>query len=419
MFRILVTNDDGIDSIGIQKLVEELSKLAIVYVVAPAGQQSAKSMSLTTDRTVTATEVDMDGAEVAYSFDGTPADCVKWGLGRFQGFVDFDYVVSGINRGYNLSSATYYSGTVGAAREGILNGIKSIALSVEHHDATEFDYICSILPELFELSDRIGTSAILNVNAPDIATYKVKGVKIVEAAPHEYGDCYSFVPNDDGFKLEPYFSELNKELENDYNLLEAGYVTVTPLSIQITDTVAIRKLQGMTVGEPICIFMDAQTEIFSSMYKSNRWHNNIVKWAKCVNRLDFPALVTEQYGYGETLVEVKEGLDKFETVTKADFDAMNNKDFGLLVATTPDKIIYLAGIETHIAIQQTAISLRERDYNVVIVEDCCTAKTKQDHEIAIKNMRAAGCKITSFDALIMELLGSNLHEAYNSIMEII
>lgn len=419
MYRVLVTNDDGIESTGLTKLVEELSKLAIVYVVAPNSQQTAKSMALTIDRNATAEEVDMEGAEVAYAFDGTPVDCVKWGLGKFQGFVDFDYVISGINKGYNLSTATFYSGTVGAAREGVLSGIKSIALSVEHHDTEEFDYLCSILPQLFELSDTIGTRALLNVNAPDIPMWKISGVKIVEAAPHDYGDCYHFVSEDDKYKLEPYYSELDDNLDNDYNWLAKGYATVTPLSIELTDNVALNRLHGMVVEDPVCVFMDAQEDSLESMYKPNRWVRNISKWAKCVNRLDLPVLVTKQYGNGELLPEVVEGLDKFEAIDKVKFNAMDTKNFAMLVATSPDKTVYLAGKETHISIQQTALELKERGYKVVIIEDCCTAKSKQDHDIAIENMRVAGCHITSFDALIMERLGSNLHEAYGKVKEII
>ena len=418
MYRVLVTNDDGIESIGLTKLVEELSKLAIVYVVAPATQQSGKSMSLTPNKVIVPEEVDMDGAEVAYAFDGTPTDCIKWGLGKFQGFVDFDYVISGINRGYNLSSAVFYSGTVGGAREGALSGIKSIALSVEHHETTEFDYICNILPQLFELSDQVGTGAFLNVNAPDIPAWKVAGVKIVEAAAHDYGDCYGFVSEGDGYKLEPYYSEINENLENDYNLLTTGYVTVTPISIEMTDTVALHNLQGMVVEEPICVFMDAQNGVIEGMYKPNRWYRNILTWAKCANRLDLPVLITEQYGNGETILELKENLDNYELVNKVEFNAIKSRDFSMLAATSPDKTIYLAGLETHISIQQTALSLRDKGYKVIIVEDCCTAKTKQDHDIAIGNMRAAGCQITSFDALIMNILGSNMHEAYNSIKEL-
>lgn len=401
MFRVLVTNDDGIESIGLTKLVKELSKLAIVYVVAPNGQQSAKSMSLTTNSTITADEIDMEGAEVAYSLDGTPADCVKWGLGRFQGLVGFDYVVSGINRGYNLGSATLYSGTVGAAREGALSGLKSIALSVEHHDTVEFDYICSILDELFEMSDRLGEGSLLNVNAPDIPSWKVKGLKIVEAAQHSYGDCYEFVSEGDGFKLEPYYSENDPKLENDYNLLTAGYVTATPLSVQLTDTSALRKLQGLSTEDSICVFMDAQVDTVDTMYKPKRWRTNIIKWAKCVNRLDFPVLITEQHGNGETLPEITDGVANFETVIRVGVNATDNKEFNALLSSASNRDVYLAGLETHVGIQQTALSMLEQGYKVTIVEDCCTAKTKHDHEIAIENLRAFGCRITTFDAIFM------------------
>lgn len=241
MFRILVTNDDGIKSPGIERLVKELSKIAEVYVVAPTEQQSAKGMSLTVRRNVTAQRVELEGAKLAYAIDGTPADCVKWGLMKFDE-VDFDYVFSGINTGYNLSSAVYYSGTVGAAREGALNGYKSIALSVEDHSTREFDYISSIIPEMIKLDDIIGSDAVLSVNAPNLPADKVKGYKIVPAAAHDYGDCYTFFEDGDEYSMNVYFSELDKNLENDFNLIADAYATVTPISIAITDNDALAKL---------------------------------------------------------------------------------------------------------------------------------------------------------------------------------
>lgn len=415
MFKVLVTNDDGYDSIGIERLVSALSEIAIVYVVAPATQQSAQSMSLTVRRPLHAEEIDMDGAEVAFKLDGTPADCVKWGLGRFQGIVNFDYVISGINRGYNLSSAIYYSGTVGAAREGALAGIKSIALSVEHHEATEFDYICSIIPQLIEMSDVIGPHSVLSVNAPDIPEYQVKGLKVVDCAPHFYGDHYLFTPTEDGYQLGEYISELDKSLENDYNLLMDGYATVTPITVDLANKLALKKLQGYAAPSPVCIFMDAHMRKVPEMYKGNRWEKNISKWAKCVARLDMPSLITKEYGSGEVLYPVTEALTRAEQVDKVDFNAMNCKDFAMLMASVEEKRVFLAGLETHIGILQTARALREDGFEVTVLEDCCTAKTKQDHDIAIANLRAMGCNVTSYDAAVMEMLGSNIHHAYNSI----
>ena len=188
MIKILVTNDDGIDAKGIQCLAEELGKMADVYVVAPKEQQSGKAHSITFMRDVKAEAHDLKGAIEAYAIDGTPADCVKWGLCKLsEEDITPDYVVSGINMGHNAGLAAHYSGTIAAAREGALNGIRSIAISVRHHKASHFDYVLGLLPRLIEMSSKIKPSTFLNVNAPDIPSWDVKGVKVVPAAPFGYG----------------------------------------------------------------------------------------------------------------------------------------------------------------------------------------------------------------------------------------
>lgn len=419
MYKILVTNDDGYESVGINRLVKALSELAVVYVVAPSDQQSAKSMSLTCRDTLHANEVEIDGAEVAYTLSGTPADCVKWGLGRFRGVVDFDYIISGINHGYNLSSAIYYSGTVGAAREGSLNEIKSIALSVQHHEATQFDFICENLSKFLEMSDVIGPHAVLNVNAPDIPSSEVKGIRVVDCAAHDYGDHYEFIPTEDGYEIKEYISEIDKSLKNDYNTLMDGYVSVTPITVDLANELALKKLQGYAAPSPVCIFMDAQDGTTLGLYKEDSWEANIIKWAKCVERLDLPTLITKQYNSGDVLEEIDVALPRAEHVVKVDFNAMNCHDFVDLLTSIEEKEVYLAGVETHIGLLQTARALRENGFKVTVVEDCCTAKTKQDHDIAIANMRELGCLVTSFDAAVMEMVGSNIHHAYNSLKEII
>jgi len=130
--KVLVTNDDGIDAHGLRILVDALSKHADVYVVAPADQQSGKSHSITFLREVTPQERDVKGAVAAWVLDGTPADCVMWAIDylRDEEGVEPDFVISGINLGFNTGLAAYYSGTVAGAREGAINGIRSIALSV-------------------------------------------------------------------------------------------------------------------------------------------------------------------------------------------------------------------------------------------------------------------------------------------------
>ena len=158
MKRVLVTNDDGIQARGLTELVKALGKTCEVYAVAPAKQHSAKAMAITFLREVSVEKTEVEGAAEAYIVDGTPVDCVKWALRYFElRDIKFDYLFSGINLGANVGIAAYYSGTIGAAREGALNRVRSLALSVGTHDSTHFEYICSLAPRLMEISDTLSS----------------------------------------------------------------------------------------------------------------------------------------------------------------------------------------------------------------------------------------------------------------------
>ena len=197
MIKVLVTNDDGIDAHGLRTLVEALSKHADVYVVAPADQQSGKSHSITFLREVTPQERDVKGAVAAWVLDGTPADCVMWAIDylRDEEGVEPDFVISGINLGFNTGLAAYYSGTVAGAREGAINGIRSIALSVGGQGGMEvqyFDYLVGLLPQLMEMSMQIDPGIILSVNSPDIPSWEIRGMRVCAAAPRGYGIRFFF-----------------------------------------------------------------------------------------------------------------------------------------------------------------------------------------------------------------------------------
>ena len=124
--NILLTNDDGFDSLGIRTLKELLSKYGTVVIVAPDSQRSANSASLSIGHPLTIDKVE----EGVYKCNGTPVDCVSMGLCLLD--MKFDLVVSGCNNGYNISYDTMYSGTVGAALESLIFRIPSIAVSAPH-----------------------------------------------------------------------------------------------------------------------------------------------------------------------------------------------------------------------------------------------------------------------------------------------
>lgn len=420
MYKFLVSNDDGINSIGLLTLARSLSRLGEVYVVAPAEEQSGKSMSLTYLTSVNPLSAEVEGATEAHVIDGTPVDCVRWCLDYYKDKVEFDFVISGINLGSNIGTGHFYSGTVAAAREGALRGIRAIALSVDDYHADNFAYICEMIPELLEMSKKLEPSTLLNVNTPNLPTWKVKGVKITGAAPHDYGDIYRFYPQNDGsYQMGGSISELDESLDNDYNALAAGYATITPFTPGCEDRETLRRLQGFVTEDPICIFLDAQEKTVKDIRKSSRWETCITKWAKAVNRLDLPALISEQHGQGRTIDGVRDRLHRSECVERQVFNAMDSKDFAKLIASGMMKRVYIAGLETHISVQMTALELVARGYDVWIVEDCCAAKTSEDHQVAIDNLRAAGCTIATCETALMEILGGNDHPAYKSICAII
>ena len=207
--RILVTNDDGVFSEGIKVLAETLAEKHEVTVVAPDGNRSAFSHSLTISRSLTFRQADISDKFRSYDIDGTPADCVKFALHYF-GENAFDLVCSGINKGNNLGSDIQYSGTVAAAIEANFFGLKSIAFSNVARADFDFAANAAALREIFD----------------DL--YK------------KYSDEY--VKNADGtYKLEGEPTDFDDDETSDVYLSRQGFVTVTPVLYDRTDYEAMSK----------------------------------------------------------------------------------------------------------------------------------------------------------------------------------
>lgn len=176
MKKILITNDDGIDSDGLIRLAKVAMEFGEVWVVAPHSQRSAMSHSITLRHSIEAWEVDFPIPEVhAYACDGTPADCVRIGvLNIVPGKPD--HVFSGINYGYNVGSDLQYSATAGAAFEASFQKIHTIAFSEdadEMHEVTD-EYIKDIMGEL--LDKALEMNQIWNVNFPSCRLKDCKGI---------------------------------------------------------------------------------------------------------------------------------------------------------------------------------------------------------------------------------------------------
>ena len=219
--NILLTNDDGYNSTGIQLLKRILSKYGKVVVLAPDSPRSAQSASLTIGRGIKVEKVNED----TFKCDGTPVDCVSLGLTSLN--IDFDVVVSGCNDGYNISYDTMYSGTVAAALESLMIGVPAIAVSAKHNtDFSEverhFDEVWAFIQNHQLLSDKY----LLNVNFP---RNEVKGLSL--GSLYYRKDQNYFTKQEDGYWAYRYMQEdFSDDKDSDCYQVEHGIISIVPLS---------------------------------------------------------------------------------------------------------------------------------------------------------------------------------------------
>jgi 5'-nucleotidase len=239
--NILVVNDDGYQAEGLETLVRAMAVFGTVYVSAPKEGQSAKSMSITIKKRIKVFyPTPIIGSKQTIAVDGTPADCVGVALKAFN--VDFDLCVSGINHGHNVAHDILYSGTVGAAREAKLKDIPSIAFSSGYSNATYlYDETVKLMDEILASKIHLG-SHILNINFPNSQTVAPKGVKITKIGKRfQYSDFqvsndeHEFIPN---YSVKRYI----EDEDSDVFAINQGYVSITPLKFDSTDTDAIESM---------------------------------------------------------------------------------------------------------------------------------------------------------------------------------
>ncbi len=241
--KILVTNDDGIDSPGIWALAEAMSRVGETLVVAPDKEQSGVGTSVSLHSGMSVVEVSpptIQGVR-AYAVGGTPSDCVILGLRRLaQGHIDL--VVSGINLGANLGNDIHYSGTVMATLQGYFRKIPSIALSLAMQSREEelrFDVVAKVA-EYLALSVKSGkmpTGAILNTNVPNIPLEQIKGIVTTRTASSGYVKLAE-VQGSGSLSYSRYIlkaDELGIEEGTDIWAINMGLISITPLHLDVTD----------------------------------------------------------------------------------------------------------------------------------------------------------------------------------------
>ena len=239
--RILITNDDGIQASQLVPLVRWAQQLGEVTVVAPKYEQSGKSHGFQIHDPFECKQVELASGITAWSVDSTPADCVRFAVLGMK--MEFDLVISGINRGLNMGSDILYSGTVAAVFEAARLGIKGVAFSTEphcYHRATEHLDEAWAFVQRHNLLDRGG---LWNINIPA----EVKGIRITRQGGPYYSDDFLPIGNDlyQAHGKSIHVDSGNPELDTDSTL--SGWITVTPLTIDRTDLNVFNALSAVSV----------------------------------------------------------------------------------------------------------------------------------------------------------------------------
>lgn len=232
--RILVSNDDGVMAPGIKALAEGLSSFAEIEVVAPDRNKSGASNSLTLSHPIRARQLDNG----YYSVEGTPTDCVHLAL---TGFLKpgIDMVVSGINEGANLGDDILYSGTVAAAMEGRNLGFPAIAISLAGDNLMHYDSATEIAKMLIKKlsTSRIPVQTILNVNVPNLPLSDIKGIHITRLGTRHVAEATikQFDPRGRPvYWIGPPGQEADAGEGTDFYAINAGYVSITPMHLDMT-----------------------------------------------------------------------------------------------------------------------------------------------------------------------------------------
>ncbi|RKZ25375.1 5'/3'-nucleotidase SurE [bacterium] len=240
---ILITNDDGIQAKGLSILRKAVQDLDEVWVFAPDRERSAMSHSFTMHRPIYIERVE----ERVYVTDGTPTDCVLYPV---RGILPEKpkLVLSGINHGANLGEDVTYSGTVAAAFEGMILGIPSVAFSMVgreiRNEETARIYARKIAAKV--LREGLPHGILLNVNIPDIPPEEVKGIKITRLGKRVYRDTVIEKIGKDGKRYYILGGEPPSwipEDGTDFSAIEEGYISITPLHLNLTDFPTIEKLK--------------------------------------------------------------------------------------------------------------------------------------------------------------------------------
>lgn len=241
--KILLSNDDGFLAPGLRCLAKELAKVAEIIIVAPDRNRSGVSNSLTLDRPLHITQ----HAEREYSVNGTPTDCVHLAITGLLSEMP-DMIISGINEGANLSDDVLYSGTVAAAMEGRFLGFPAIAVSLAGEAVSHYQTAALVIRNIVENMrvNPLPYSSILNINVPNLPFSEIQGVQMTRLGARHIARPMLQAVNPRGQPV--YWVGLPGEMQDagqgtDYFAVKQGYVSVTPLQLDLTKYEEVSTLQ--------------------------------------------------------------------------------------------------------------------------------------------------------------------------------
>lgn len=235
---ILLTNDDGIEAPGLLALEKTLKPLAECLVVCPIRQCSSVGQAVTLRNHIEVFRFKRPGGRFAYGIEGTPVDCVKFALCELTPRKP-DLAVSGINLGSNTGVSVYYSGTVAGAREALIGGIPAVAVSLASHTSHDFRYAARVARIIVKdcLKNGLPLNTFLNVNVPRLSAQKIRGIRVVPQADSKFIEKFVKEGEKDGklkYRLTGEMIVNDRSIETDEEAVKKGYVTITPLQLDLT-----------------------------------------------------------------------------------------------------------------------------------------------------------------------------------------
>ncbi|MBM7071940.1 5'/3'-nucleotidase SurE [Shewanella sp. 202IG2-18] len=244
MNHILVSNDDGVNAIGIDVLTKALSELAEVQTVGPDRNCSGASNSLTLTNPLRINKLDNGYISV----NGTPTDCVHIAI-RELCEQEPDIVVSGINAGANMGDDVLYSGTVAAAMEGRFLGLPAIAISLVGKELKHYQSAATWAVKLVKglLDNPVASDQILNVNVPDLPLERIKGVRVTRCGARHKAEGMVRTQDPAGkeiFWLGPVGETQDAGDGTDFHAVANGYVSITPLTVDLTAYKQMKDLEN-------------------------------------------------------------------------------------------------------------------------------------------------------------------------------